>query len=555
MTKADFLNKYSALAQQVGRATGIDPRIVLAQAALETGYGKSAPNFNLFGIKGAGSTQQTKEFIDGKMVSLPQNFRAYENAQQSFDDYAKLMSGSRYKGVRSGKTLQDQIKALQASGYATDPNYGAKVMKIAQGINLEGLPMAQQPAQQQPQGLIGNLLGGRGIGGALGLSDDMRDNLKMAILMGQNPQGFAPMVRAIEARGAERRDRESKQTSANVTADYLDSIGQEGIANLVRQQAIGGAEGIRLATKGTGTDTTDYKNYMAIKVTRPDLTFEQYMSEKDRKPLQSKGTYRYGDRVIGEVTFDPNTGEYFEVVDGQRQPIDISQARPITDATFAKAIPNYGDFVKLTDELSQDMTSMDRLQDYMKTIGNTNVGFQRLGDQMTASLKTLLSGIAGPEWTKLTKDELNAAVAKGQLQGLIGRFRIETVGGGVMTEQDALRIIANLGGDVNALQNPEIVAQQIETLFKGKYKSFENKRKRHDSAIDALYGGMGFDKIEEYEFDQSIFDLNKPTSEVSDAELLKGAQGLTGKALEQYLQSLSDEDFARLSKLMSSAQE
>ena len=136
-------------------------------------------------------------------------------------------------------------------------------------------------------------------------------------------------------------------------------------------------------------------------------------------------------------------------------------------------------------------------------------------------------------------------------QALIGRFRIETVGGGVMTEQDALRIIANLGGDVNALQNPEIVAQQIETLFKGKYKSFENKRKRHDSAIDALYGSMGFETIEEYDFDESVFDLKKPTSEVSDEELLKGAQGLSGEALEQYLQSLSSEAFARLFELMS----
>ena len=258
MAKADFLNQYAALAQQVGSATGIDPRIVLAQAALETGYGKSAPNFNLFGIRGAGSTQQTKEFVDGKMVSMPQNFRAYENAQQSFDDYAKLMSGSRYKGVRSGKTLQDQIKALQASGYATDPNYGAKIMQIAQGINLEGLPMAQQPTQQpQQQGLLGGLLGGRGIGGALGLSDDMRDRLKMGILLGSDPRAFAPMVQAIQARGQERRAQNKAQQSANVTADYLESIGQTDIANLVRQQAIGGAEGLKLGTAGSGTDTTD----------------------------------------------------------------------------------------------------------------------------------------------------------------------------------------------------------------------------------------------------------------------------------------------------------
>ena len=69
-----------------------------------------------------------------------------------------------------------------------------------------------------------------------------------------------PMVQAIQTRGQERRAQNKLQQSANVTADYLDSIGQKDIANLVRQQAIGGAEGLKLGTAGSGTDTTDYKN-------------------------------------------------------------------------------------------------------------------------------------------------------------------------------------------------------------------------------------------------------------------------------------------------------
>jgi len=317
----------------------------------------------------------------------------------------------------------------------------------------------------------------------------------------------------------------------------------------------GVSEYLTQSLKGNGvTDTTDYKNYSEyVKGMENPISFKDYMDAKNRKPLQNKGTYRYDNRIIGEVTFDPNSGEYFETVNGQRVPIDISKAQPVTDATFAKAIPNYGDFVKLSEGLSEDRTSMDRLQSYMKSIGNTNEGFQRLGDQMTASLKTLLSGIAGPEWTTLSKEELNAAVAKGQLQGLIGRFRIETVGGGVMTEQDALRIIANLGGDVNALQNKEIVAQQIETLFRGKLKSFDSKRKRHDAAIDALYGGMGFDKVDEYEFDEDVFNLKGSVSDgkatMTDDQLLAGTQGKTGAALSQYLQSLSEADFNRLMQL------
>lgn len=170
MTPNEFIQQYAPYAQRVSRLTGIDPRIVLAQAALETGYGKSAPNFNIFGVKGKGSTQQTKEFIDGRMVSMPQEFRSYEGPEQSFADYAKLMQGERYAGVRGGQTLEDQIAALQQSGYATDPEYGSKIRQIAQGINLEGLPtgnmrvstkegspMDQMQQPQQPMGLMDRL--------------------------------------------------------------------------------------------------------------------------------------------------------------------------------------------------------------------------------------------------------------------------------------------------------------------------------------------------------------------------------------------------------------
>tara|TARA_R110000744_G_scaffold115497_1_gene216120 strand:- start:1732 stop:3501 length:1770 start_codon:yes stop_codon:yes gene_type:complete len=269
----------------------------------------------------------------------------------------------------------------------------------------------------------------------------------------------------------------------------------------------------RLA-QGKQNDTTDFKNYQQLKVYNQDLTFEQYMKDKNRKPLQEKGAYRVGEEILGGVTFDPNTGEHFVLEDGLRVPIDISAATPVTDSTFANAMPKYTAFEKLDTELRDDKTSMDRLQDYMKSVGNTNTGFRRLGDQMTTALKTLLSGVAGADWTSLSTEELNTAVAQGQLQGLLGRFRIETVGGGVMTEQDALRIISNLGGDVNALQNPEIVAAQIERLFRGKLSQFETKRKRHDAGVDAIYGGMGFEKVGDYDFDESVFDLRGPEGEV-----------------------------------------
>ena len=549
---------YRNLAYQTAQKYGLDPDMFVRQIQAESAFNPAA-------VSSAGAI--------GLGQLMPAT--AKELGVDPTDPVQNLEGAARYMKQLLGRYDGNQTLALAAynagmgnvdkaggvPNFKETQNYIAKIM----GSNMADQPTQPQQPQQQSQGLLGGILGGQGIGGALGLSDDFRDRLKMGLLLGSDPRAFAPMVAGMQQAARERRAEAKEQKQLNKSLEYLKKRANAGdqmaaqIYGAVSTGVLPVGAGVStyltqsLKTDGV-TDTTDYKNYTEyVKEMEDPISFKEYMDAKERKPLQNKGTYRYNNRIIGEVTFDPNTGDYFEIVNGQRVPIDISKAQPVTDATFAKAIPNYGEFVKLDESLSEDRTSMDRLQSYMKTIGNTNEGFQRLGDQMTASLKTLLSGIAGPEWTTLSKEELNAAVARGQLQGLIGRFRIETVGGGVMTEQDALRIIANLGGDVNALQNKEIVTKQIETLFKGKLKSFNGKRKRHDAAIDALYGGMGFEKVGEYEFDESVFDLKgEPSAAVptmSDEQLLAGARGKTGPALTQYLESLSDADLNRLVEL------
>ena len=182
----------------------------------------------------------------------------------------------------------------------------------------------------------------------------------------------------------------------------------------------------------------------------------------------------------------------------------------MTDATFAKTIPNFAQFTKNFEELNTDRASMKRLSEYMTTVNNTNEGLLRLADQFSASAKTLLGGFFKrafdiDDYTTLSKTEINNRLATGRLQGLIGRFRIETVGGGVMTEQDALRIISNLGGDVNLLQNKEIVAQQLASLYEDKANSLNRKVKLHNNAVRQVYSESGYEPIEGVEIDNSIF--------------------------------------------------
>ncbi|PZR41024.1 MAG: flagellar assembly peptidoglycan hydrolase FlgJ, partial [Ectopseudomonas oleovorans] len=125
---------------------GVDPRYLVAQAALETGWGKSIirtrdgeSSHNLFGIKthnswdGESARVLTTEYKGGKAVKEAASFRAYDSYAQSFDDYVSfLQNNGRYeKALSSTENPERFVKELQQAGYATDPNYARKISQIA----------------------------------------------------------------------------------------------------------------------------------------------------------------------------------------------------------------------------------------------------------------------------------------------------------------------------------------------------------------------------------------------------------------------------------------
>lgn len=148
-----FVSEIWPHALRVSQRTGLDPRLVVAQAALETGWGKSAPNNNYFGIKShgrdGGSVQSTQEFENGQMVSRNANFRAYDGIGQSADDYAGFLeSNPRYKPLLNARGFDNQVAALADSGYATDPNYGEKIKSIAARIDPNARPLSGPAAAE-----------------------------------------------------------------------------------------------------------------------------------------------------------------------------------------------------------------------------------------------------------------------------------------------------------------------------------------------------------------------------------------------------------------------
>ena len=135
-----FIAEVKDAAEAASRATGIDRDVIIAQAAHESAWGASVKGNNYFGIKGKGQSFTTHEYINGKKVVMKQGFRKYANPTESFMDWARLMTGKpRYAKVIAAKTPEDQIAAMGASGYATDPKYASKLASITNRVkNMVG---------------------------------------------------------------------------------------------------------------------------------------------------------------------------------------------------------------------------------------------------------------------------------------------------------------------------------------------------------------------------------------------------------------------------------
>ena len=322
MGASDFFQRMMPHAQRVSDATGIDPRLVLAQAALETGYGKHAPDNNFFGIKShgrsGGNNLQTQEFENGRMVTKSQSFRGYSDPGQSFDDYGNfLQRNPRYKPVLQAGTLAEQIEAMGRSGYATDPNYASKLSQIAGMVDGNFQPSSKGIADgamraigkdpirqtstaiggqgadtmQQSTGLLGQLARPEDkVGGLLGMmfknmTPDRADQIRagLAGLHGnENPGIYYSATQRMGDRKAQRsedtllqRQQAEKQAAEakaaqqrEVAAQWATQNGNPQLAEAIMGGMVAPGKVYELATKGSSTEYGLTPQY----VTRPDGT-------------------------------------------------------------------------------------------------------------------------------------------------------------------------------------------------------------------------------------------------------------------------------------------
>jgi len=140
----------------------MDTSVLLAQSALETGWGKHIPrhadgrsSFNLFGIKADRGWQGdsvgvgTLEYRNGEMRREQARFRAYETPADSFIDYvAFLRRNPRYGEALKSRSGEEFIRGLQKAGYATDPRYADKILGIRDRVLAIAGAIDSQPKEE-----------------------------------------------------------------------------------------------------------------------------------------------------------------------------------------------------------------------------------------------------------------------------------------------------------------------------------------------------------------------------------------------------------------------
>lgn len=151
-SREEFLATLYPHAEKAAKALGTQPEVLLAQSALETGWGQKivrgnngAPSHNLFNIKadrrwqGDKANVSTLEFEHGVAVQQKADFRVYSDFEHSFNDFVSFIAeGDRYQDAKKVAASPTQfIRALQDAGYATDPRYAEKVIKVMQSISEE----------------------------------------------------------------------------------------------------------------------------------------------------------------------------------------------------------------------------------------------------------------------------------------------------------------------------------------------------------------------------------------------------------------------------------
>jgi hypothetical protein len=464
-----------------------------------------------------------------------------------------------------GQGINPALGRIDYSPYAQGAAMGAQ--GIAQGIAALGQGAAQgvqnylkrKEEKQQEEAAISSIGGilkrNPELASQLNLQADAAGNfdqgaLKAAIKGAGGPANTLKLASTLEELGVQRQARQQQADAARY-AQMFDNQGQmfsplrsdAGAQFSPEARAMGQQMVTQRAQALANLERTRAQTLKDLAPAAADLTAAQRDTEaiisaeiasgaldpKDRKALSKRRsellalggrgerqTERYqsptaivdaNGAYLGQGVFDQKTAKFGlrNEATGEIEPLPKG-AKPSTVSGMSRAILAGPQFLKLREDLGQAEIALNRLSAYMSSVENSRQGFEKLADKFSTNFKTLLNSGA------LTKEQLATAAANGQLQSLLGANRLEILGGGVLTENDALRIIASAGGDVNALQNKEIVQDAIARMYNDKYRTYQRNREDYNIQVKGGYGGQGYSEAEKIEFDPRFLKDAAPTT-------------------------------------------
>ena len=247
-----------------------------------------------------------------------------------------------------------------------------------------------------------------------------------------------------------------------------------------------------MQTIQSGYQFAEAKDKLRRDETRDERKLDIEMMKALKDDPRGQPVYRYMIRDKNGQNYNvfSDKGRMYAMVNGEKvyqkdwqKTLGDIDVRTAGQQTFG--VMSSGPFTKLEGDLLSQEKSLQSYARFLDTIGDTNTGLLRLTDKYTAWFKTFFG-------QDLTQEELSQQLASGELQRMIGASRKEIVGGGVMTEQDALRIIEALGGNIDQLQDPERVKSAISQIFSEKYNKYEQNLRNYNIQVRNEYGTKGY---------------------------------------------------------------
>ena len=212
-------------------------------------------------------------------------------------------------------------------------------------------------------------------------------------------------------------------------------------------------------------------------------------------------------------------------------------------------------FIKIKSDLETTENQLKKIARYMENVDSAPQGMEKLATQFNTYIKTILAD------NDLSPQELKQAIISGEFQGLIGANRVEVVGGGVMTEQDAARIMLALGGDpANIATNPDVVIGLMSNIFAEKYNGYKDALETYN--INVTSGGFtNYPKKELIKFNDNFLETIDPQKllelDLSDIpnfsknqlfRLLRNNTDANGEVIEERFSDLEISQIIELAK-------